>query len=78
MKPHEIDFRAFQSWLEDAEIEFASSTREYKSLRVSTKGNMIVRVAGMIVWQGIQPYAAVEAYNAITEKYVSPVKDFKL
>lgn len=76
MKPHEIEFEELQKWYESEEVTFASSTRERKRLSCTLKGNFIVRVAGDIKWQGVQPFAAVEAYNAITKKFIQ--ESFKL
>jgi predicted Rdx family selenoprotein len=77
-KHHVIRLEDLQEWLAAEELTFASSTRERKRLVCTTKGTLKVYVAGSLVWQGMQPYSAVEAYNAITETYVDPIKDFKL
>jgi len=68
MKHHEIEFSEFQKWFETVEITYANSTRERKSLSCTLKGNFIVRVYKDIVWQGVQPYSALEAYNNITKE----------
>jgi hypothetical protein len=78
MKHHTIELKDLQDWLEEAEMTFASSTREYKRLVATARGGLKVTVAGKTVWEGMQPFPAMEAYNAITEKYVNENKDFKL
>jgi hypothetical protein len=69
MKHHEIDLEGLVSWLNETDVTFASSTRERKRLTANLRGGLTITVAGKIVWQGIQPFAAVEAYNNITQKY---------
>jgi hypothetical protein len=71
-----IEFEELQKWYESEEVTFASSTRERKRLTCTLKGTFIVRVAGNIVWQGVQPFAAVEAYNNVTQKFIQ--EPFKL
>jgi hypothetical protein len=41
-------------------------------------GGLKVIVAGTVVWEGMQPFSAVEAYNAVTEKYIDTSKDFRI
>ena len=69
MEHHEINLDAFQQWRQEAEILFASSTRERKRLFANLIGGLRIEVDGVTVWQGIQPFAAVEKYNSITEKF---------
>lgn len=78
MKVHTIEVSELQKWVETEEVTFASSTRERKRLVSTVQGGLKVIVAGQIVWQGIQPYSAVEAYNKITEKYIDNSKNFKI
>ena len=78
MKAHQITLAELQEWYLDQEVLFASSSRERKRLVCTLNGGYIVRVAGNIVWQGVQPFAAVEAYNAIVDKYDDPIKDFRI
>lgn len=68
MKPHKIDLADFQKWREIEEVMFANSTREKKRLVVDLHGNIKVLVENKVIWQGTQPFAAVEFYNSITEK----------
>jgi hypothetical protein len=65
-----IKLSEFLHYLNEEDVTFASSTRERKRLTVNFRGGITVTVAGKIIWQGMQPFAAVEAYNAITEKYI--------
>ncbi len=69
---NDINLAELQQWLAEEDVTFASSTRERKRLTATFNGTLKVMVAGKTVWQGIQPFSAVEAYNAITEKYVEP------
>lgn len=78
MKSHEIDLEGLQSWLEEETVTFASSTRERKRLEATLKGRLIITVGGVRVWEGIQPFAAVEKYNSITEPYRNPTNNFVL
>jgi len=79
MKHHELDLAEFLKFLEEEpEVLYASSSRENKRLICKLKGNFEVRVGGEVVWSGMQPYSAVEAYNNITKKWIYPLKDFKI
>jgi hypothetical protein len=77
-KPHEIELAGLQEWYASEEVTYASSNRESKRLVCTLNGTFKVKVAGETVWQGMQLYGAVEAYNAVTEKYVMPNLDFTL
>lgn len=76
MKHHEIDLEGLQSWYEENEATFASSTRERKRLTCTLKGTFKLYVNNTVVWQGIQPFAAVEAYNDVVKKFIP--EEFKL
>ncbi len=69
-KHHEIDLNDFQEWLTEAELVYASSTRERKRLVCTPSGNLKIYIGSSVVWQGMQHYAAVEFYNSLTEMYV--------
>lgn len=77
-KPHTVELKELQEWLQSAELIFASSSRERKKLVAVPTGGFIVYVAGEVKWMGIQPFSAVEAYNSITEKYKEEKSDFVL
>lgn len=77
-KDNSIKLEDFQTWLSELENTYAMSTRENKRLVITYKGGMKVMVGGEVKWQGTEPYSAIEAYNAISEKWVNPNKDFKL
>lgn len=68
MKTHTVEVEGLIKWAQQEEVEFASSTRERKSLVATLFGGYKVIVAGSVIWEGVHPSAAVEAYNAITEK----------
>ena len=78
IKPHVVTIEEFQDWYSKEDVLFASSSRENKRLVCSLNGNIKVLVAGKVVWQGTQPYSAIEAYNEITEKYVNPLANFRV
>lgn len=69
MKHHEIEINGLIEWLSQAEIVYASSSREHKKLVATPNGTLKVTVAGQTVWEGMQPFSAVEAYNSVTEKH---------
>lgn len=68
MKAHEIELQELIKWHEETVSTFAYSSRERKSLVCSLKGGFRVIVNGEVVWEGMQPFSAVEAYNNITEE----------
>ena len=70
MKPHTIELQELQKWVSETEVLFTSSSREAKRLTTTLNGGLRVIVGKEIVWQGIQPYSAVEAYNSITDEYI--------
>jgi hypothetical protein len=78
MKSHTIELKDLQEWIATEDVTFASSTRERKKLVATLNGGLKVIVAGKTVWEGIQPFSAVEAYNAVTEKYIDTSKDFRI
>lgn len=62
-EPHKIDLEGLQAWKEEATLIFASSSRGQKRLYCTLNGTFQLEYKGEIIWQGIQPYNAVEAYN---------------
>ncbi len=68
--PHTIKLEELQQFVEIEYKTYASSTRERKSLLVTLQGTYLVIVAGETIHKGIQPLAAVEAYNSITDEHV--------
>jgi len=78
LKPHTVTLEEFQDWYAKEDVLFASSSRENKRIVCSLNGNIKVIVAGEVVWQGTQPFSAIEAYNEITEKYVNPLANFSV
>jgi len=73
-----INFKELQEFISTDDVEYCHSARENKRLVVTFNGNIKVTVAGKTVWEGNQPFLAVEAYNKITDKYYKPNKNFKL
>ena len=78
MKSHTIELSDLQKWIETEDVTFASSTRERKRLVATLNGGLKVIVACTVVWEGMQPFSAVEAYNAVTEKYIDTSTDFRI
>lgn len=62
---HKVELKDLQSWLEDEPFHvFASSTKEPKKLivHIGSKNYKVIH-KGEVVYSGMQPYQAVEAYN---------------
>jgi hypothetical protein len=78
MKHNEITVEGLTTWLTEEEVLYAESSRERKRLTCKLDGTLIVRGAGVVVYQGMVPAEAVEAYNAVTEKYKEPKRDFTI
>lgn len=78
MKHHVIKLEELRQWLIEEEATFASSTRERKKLTSTLSGGLKVYVGSKVVWEGIHPYDAINEYNSITDKYIDPIKDFKI
>lgn len=70
MKVHKVELPELQKWMQTEEVIFASSSRERKRLIATLNGTLKVVVVGEVVWQGMQPFSAVEAYNNVTEKFI--------
>ncbi len=63
---HQIKIKDLQSWIKDEQlILFASSSKENKRLYATLRGSYEVHHKGKKVWEGIQPFDAVEKYNDI-------------
>ncbi len=78
MKHHEIKLEDLQKWIKEMDVTFASSTRENKRLTCCLDGYLQVIVGNAIIWRGKQADLAIEKYNSITEKWINPLKDFKI
>jgi superfamily II DNA or RNA helicase len=70
MKSHTIELAELQKSLEEECLTLASSRRERKMLVANLNGGLKVIVNGKVVWEGVHPYYAVEAYNNVTEKHI--------
>ncbi len=78
-KPHTIELSELQEFVQKEYVTFASSSRENKKLIITLlKNEYAVLVGSKIMYHGSQASDAVEAYNAITEKYIDPVKTFRI
>jgi hypothetical protein len=75
---HTIELKDLQEWIETEDVTFASSSRERKRLVATLNGGLKVIVAGTVVWEGCQPFSAIEVYNSITEKWIDVTKDFRI
>jgi hypothetical protein len=78
MKHHQITLENLQEWISETSVTYASSTRENKSLTCHLNGTIQVIHGNVTVWEGVQLAPAIEVYNSITEKWVNPLKDFKI
>lgn len=63
-KPHLINVNDLQEWLGKTEVQYASDM-PLKKLTVTTSGGFKLYHNGVVVWEGIQPYRAVEKYNEL-------------
>ena len=77
-KQEPLTVKGLQLFIDNEDMTYASSERECKKLVCTLRGGLKVLVGHKVVWEGMQPFAAVEKYNSITEKYIDPVKDFKI
>jgi hypothetical protein len=75
---HTIELKDLQEWIETEDVTFASSSRERKRLVATLNGGLKVIVGGTVVWEGCQPFSAIEVYNSITEKWIDETKDFRI
>jgi hypothetical protein len=65
-KLHEVDHEAFQEWLKEKRVNFASSVGTVnKSLDIDLQGNFFVMHDKKEVWKGTDSKEAVKQYNAI-------------
>lgn len=73
-----ISAEDFRIWLNEMNLTYAKSHRERKRMVVNLRGDIVITVSGKTEWIGTDIDNAVDAYNNITEKYVDPLKDFKI
>lgn len=62
-QPNLIKLEELQQFKETHRILYASDSNQSKRLFLYLNNSMAVEVDGEIVWRGMQPYAAVEAFN---------------
>lgn len=62
-KPKILELSDLQEWLLTTELLYARDGN--KKLVTIPLGGFRIYQAGEMVWQGIQPYAAVEKYNSL-------------
>lgn len=65
---HQIELKDLQDWIEQGqEMTFSSSLGkgEDKKLNATSNGSFKVYKDGVVYWEGIQPFRAVEKYNEI-------------
>ncbi len=78
MKHHEVKLEELIEFRKDEDVTFARSERENKRLACCLDGYLWVVHVNAIIWRGRQMDVAVDVYNSITEKWVNPLKDFKI
>ncbi len=78
MKHHEVKLEDLSNFIQDEDVTFASSTRENKRLVCCLDGYLHVVHGNAIIWRGRRMDLAVDKYNSITEKWINPLKDFKI
>jgi hypothetical protein len=64
-KPHTINLKEFSDYLSTYSVVYTRNIKLKKEIRVYLNGGIKIFHEGVIVWQGIQPYNAVEVYNSI-------------
>ena len=65
-----LELQPFLTWFETKTVNYASISGDlHLSLEVSLKGNIIIKKNDVVVWQGIQPYAAVGKFNALLDSF---------
>ena len=64
-KHHTIDLQGLSEFMNTESVKFAYSSKEKKEIRLYLNGAIKVFHEGVKVWEGIQPYNAVEVYNSI-------------
>ena len=64
---HEVKYEDLQEWIDDSQLlMFASSSASGgKKLYATLRGSFEVHSKGVMVWQGMQPFRAVQEYNKI-------------
>lgn len=67
MKNQELEIAPLQEWMAENEVTYASSTHPKKKLNMTMNGGFKLYHNNEVVWQGIQPFRAIEKYNAIWE-----------
>lgn len=69
-----------QKFIDSEDVTYASSSRERKKLTCDLKGCLRVTVAHKLVYEGINPSDAINAYNSITEKFKEDesIKNFRI
>ncbi len=55
----------FVKWYNEKEVQYAVNTKTGAKMIVHLNGNIQVFKNEKLVWQGIQPFSAIEAYNEI-------------
>lgn len=67
MKNEELKIEDFQEWLNETEFTYASrfDGEDRKSLRLTTSGGFRIYINGVLYWEGIQPYRAIQKFNEL-------------
>lgn len=64
-KPHIIELEPLQEWMATHETLYAVCSEQHKKLTITCNGTFKLYHNNEVVWQGIQPFRAMENYNAI-------------
>lgn len=63
MKKQVLELKDFQKWLEETETMYAQDAT--RKLTTTVSGGIRVYKDKLLIWQGVQPYAAIEKYNSL-------------
>lgn len=68
-EPFQLTLDAFQTWKEDTRILYASDGRSKLKMYVSLNGSISIERNKETIWIGIQPFPAIEAFNAFSKEF---------
>lgn len=67
-KPFNVNFNDFQKWISELKTMYCSDSNTQLRMFVCFNGTIQIEHKGEIVWQGMQPFAAAERYNDLSDE----------